>query len=182
MTAPAWRYSADVAPAHIVILGLMGAGKTTIGCALAAQLSWPLTDSDGWLQARTGRTARQLRDELGENALHRLEAEHLLAALNAPQRTVVCAAASVVEDDACQQALTRKDVAKVWLRGSVSELAARFASGPHRPAYGGDTAAFLAEQQARREHLFQACAPIEVDTTAKTPSEVLADVLERLPG
>ena len=182
VTQPARRYSANVAPAHIVILGLMGAGKTTIGSALAAQLSWPLSDSDLWLLARTGHTARQLRDELGTDELHRLEAEHLLATLASPQRTVICAAASVVEDAACQRALTRQDVAKVWLRGSIGELAARFASGPHRPAYGADSEAFLAEQQARREHLFQACAPIEIDTTAKTPEQVLADVLQRLPG
>ncbi len=182
MTPPGQRYSADVQPAHIVFLGLMGAGKTTIGSALAAHLGWPVSESDAWLEAHTGKTARELRDELGADELHRLEAEHLLSALRAPERTVICAAASVVEDEACRQALSRTDVAKVWLCGSAAVLAARFASGPHRPAYGSDTQGFLAEQQARREHLFQACAAVEVDTAAKTPGQVLEEVLRRLPG
>jgi len=165
---------------HIVILGLMGAGKTTLGQALADHLGWPLSDSDAWLEHTLGQTARQLRDTLGAETLHQFEVEHLMEALRLPQPSVVCAAASVVENEACRRALAQPDLAKIWLRGSAAALAARFTSGGHRPAYGEEPIAFLAEQQERREHLFAACQPLGVDTDGKTADEVLAEVLERL--
>src|SRR5437868_9719650 len=89
---------------HVVLLGLMGSGKTTIGRALAAHLGWSVSDSDEYIQRATGQTARQLLAAAGVDALHRLEAQHLLDALATAGPAVVCAAASVVDDEACRRA------------------------------------------------------------------------------
>ena len=69
---------------HVVLVGLMGAGKTTVGRRLAARLGWPWHDSDADIEAATGMTVRELRDRDGVDAMHDLEAAQLLQALAEP--------------------------------------------------------------------------------------------------
>ena len=61
-------------PRHIVIAGLMGAGKSTTGRALAERLGRVWRDSDAEIEAATGRTVRELRDAEGVDAMHAREA------------------------------------------------------------------------------------------------------------
>ena len=100
---------------HVVVVGLMGSGKTTVGRELASRLGWPLRDSDPEIEAATGRTVRTLRDEIGVDAMHELEAHQLLDALAAPGPAVVSPAASVIDVAACRSALQAPGVAIVFL-------------------------------------------------------------------
>ena len=104
-TKPAWR--------HILLVGLMGAGKTTIGRELAGRLGRPFLDSDAQLAALGGRTAREIAAADGIERLHELEATALLAALDEPVPSVIAAAASVIEDPASRAALVAPDLAVV---------------------------------------------------------------------
>lgn len=167
-------------PSHVVILGLMGAGKTTLGRALSQRLGWPLNDSDQQIERATGRTVRQLKDELGVDEMHELESAQLLAALDEQDPSVIDAAASVVDDPRCRRALRRRGVVAIWLRGSAETLAARFGSSSHRPAYGRDPIVFLRAQIARRGPLFAAIRPRIVEIDGKAPAQVLAEVLGHL--
>lgn len=164
----------------IVLLGLMGAGKTTIGRLLAERLGWPLDDSDPSIQAREGRTVRELRDEIGVDAMHALEARHLIEALAAPRPRVVTPAAFVIEVPACRAALGDDGVAAIWLRATPATLAARFWAQPHRPAYGEDPATFLAAQAARRDPWFQEVATLVLDVDHLTPEAVVAAIVGSL--
>jgi len=156
----------------IVLLGLMGAGKTTVGRLVADHLDWPLDDSDRSIQAREGRTVRELRDEIGVDAMHALEAGHLLDALAATRPRVITPAAFVIEVPECRAAMAAGDTAVVWLRATAATLAARFWAQPHRPAYGEDPATFLAAQGARRDPWFSAVATLVVDVDDLAPDAV----------
>ena len=147
---------------HVILLGLMGAGKTTVGSALAVRLGVPLRDSDTDLLASTGETARQLRDSRGVDALHALESEHLLGSMAVPDGAVICAAAAVADDPRCVELLRRTQDIVVWLEVPPEVLAARFAREPHRPAYGAETVAFLTAQAARREPVYRSVADVVV--------------------
>jgi shikimate kinase len=59
-------------PRHWVLIGLMGAGKTTVGELLASRSGRRFFDNDAQLSAITGRTARQVQAEQGREALHEL--------------------------------------------------------------------------------------------------------------
>jgi shikimate kinase len=162
---------------HIVVLGLMGAGKTAVGQVLARRLGWHLSDSDEEIRARTGKTVRELRAEKGVDAMHRLEYEHLLTALEVDQTTIVCGAASVVEDAGCRAAMTQPGVVTVLLEATPATLAKRFLSGGHRPAYGDDPETFLSEQQVLREPLFRAVCQILIDVDQMSVEAVAAAIL-----
>jgi shikimate kinase len=174
------RHASERRVRHVVLVGLMGAGKTTVGRRLAAGLGWPLHDSDADIEAATGLTVRELRDRDGVDAMHDLEAAQLLHALAEPGQSVISAAASVVDAEPCRVALMDPGVAVVWLRGSPAVLAARFASGVHRPAYGTSPEAFLAQQAERREPAIRALDPIVVDIDEIGPDDAAAQAIEAL--
>jgi shikimate kinase len=165
---------------HVVVMGLMGSGKTTVGRELAARLGWPLRDSDPEIEAATGRTVRELRDEIGVEAMHAIEARQLLDALAAPGPVVTCPAASVVDVDACLEALRGPGIAVVFLTAEPAVAAARFGSGEHRPWYGSDPEEFLARQAAARYVRFRSLDPIELATDDRSPSDLAEAALAEL--
>jgi shikimate kinase len=165
---------------HVVLLGLMGAGKTTIGRRLAALLGWPLRDSDADLQAATGRTARELDADLGTVELHRLEARHLIDALAAPVPSVIATAASTIDDTSARAALGGDGLLLVLLRSDPATLARRTPGGGHRRTLGPDPVAGLAAQAERRYPRFEALAPMIVDVDKQTPGRVSATIAARL--
>jgi len=120
----------------VVVLGLMGAGKSSLGRALAARWSRPLSDSDAHIEHEHGRRAAEIARADGAGALHDLEAAHLRTALAGRPAAVVSAAASVVDRSDCLRALG--DAFVVWLDLPPHVLARRFATGAHRPRYGPD--------------------------------------------
>jgi shikimate kinase len=170
-----------MAARHIVITGLMAAGKSSVGRRLAGRLGREWRDSDVDIEAATAMTVRTLRDREGVDAMHARESAQLLDALAATEPSVISAAASVIDDPACRSALGAPGVAVVWLRAHPEILAARFASADdHRPAYGDSITAFLAEQAARREPYLTDVGALVIDVDHVTADEVVEQVMKAL--
>jgi shikimate kinase len=155
----------------------MGTGKTAIGTQLASSLRVHLDDNDGRLAAASGLTPRELRNRDGVRVLHSLEAEHLLGALRSPVPGVVSAAASVVENSSCRDALCDREICAIWLRAEPSTLAARFHREAHRPIYSDDLQGFFESQLAARGPFFQQVSDVVIDTDGLTVPEVVELVL-----
>jgi shikimate kinase len=166
---------------HIVLVGLMGSGKTTVGTLVAGRLGWPLRDSDADIAAREGCTVREIRDALGTRAIHDLETAHLRDALADPEPSVVCAAASTIEDPGCRDALQAPSALVIWLTVTPATGAARFDNQVHRPRYGADPETFLERQAADRGRLFRSVSAAELATDLRSPAE-LADLVLELAG
>jgi shikimate kinase len=163
---------------HVALVGLMGVGKTTVGLLLAGSLGWPLADSDGEIEARERASVREIQRLRGAPALHALEAAVLLEQLDDPGPSVVCAAASTIDDERCRRALRRTDVRAVWLSATLETMVARYDCDPHRPRYPEGTRAALAAQLAARAGLYASVAAMTVESDALAPA-ALAGAIER---
>src|SRR5580700_5145601 len=87
---------------HVLLLGAMGSGKTTVGRLLATSLGRPFVDSDLELHKR-GLDAKALLVASGRDALHDVESEVVQQAVASPVPAVIAAAASVIDDDATRK-------------------------------------------------------------------------------
>lgn len=153
----------------------MGAGKSTVGRELARRLDTSFLDNDEYLHRHTGRTAAEVAATAGADALHRAEADGLLAALDRGDAGVVAAAASVVDDDGVRARLHADDVTVVWLRAHPSTLRRRALSGTHRPFVHTDPAASTRLDTARRPR-FTALGDVVVDVDDRTPEQIVDEV------
>jgi shikimate kinase len=167
---------------HVVVVGMMGVGKTTVGQLLARQLGRPFVDNDERIAETTGATPAELADEEGIDAVHQLEAAVLIDALDEAAPSIVAAAASVVTDPDARARLRRDDVTVVWLRGRPATLAARVKSGDHRPLLADDPAPVLARLDAERTPLYEGVADVTVDVDGRTPRQITGEIVPRIAG
>ena len=154
---------------HIVIVGAMGSGKTTLARKLARALGRQFFDSDRSIRERTGRVGREVAETEGVETLHRLESEVLHETLAGSTPGVVAAAASAIEDPAVREAL--EDTYCIWVTADPEILAERSAQGDHRRPVGG------AERLQRRIPLFEQAADLVVDTGVLSADESVERVL-----
>jgi shikimate kinase len=165
---------------HVVLIGPMGAGKTTIGRLVAKALKRRFVDNDVALEQRTGRTAAQIAASDGVDALHGQEAAEMLAALADPTGRVIAAAASVILDESVRGRLAELGWV-VWLTAGQATLAARMPSSDDRPTLDADVLRLVARQSSERDPLFRRVAALEIVTDEVTPAEAVAQILEHLP-
>jgi shikimate kinase len=153
----------EIGHRHIVLIGMMGSGKTTCGRALARRLGWGFWDNDEALLEATGATAAELQRERGQAVLHAIEHRLLRLALQDRAETVVAAAGSVV----LRPALLDSELT-VWLRITPEQEAQNIArSGQtHRPL-PADAIAVLQRLSEERLPAYERLADITVDVASE---------------
>jgi shikimate kinase len=162
---------------HLVLVGMMGVGKSTVGRIVAAELGRPLFDSDEMIEERTGRTVREIWMTDGEAAFRALETETLLDALAAPEPSVIAAAGGVVLSTRNREALCGADAHVVWLLADVEVLVDRVRNGSHRPLLDDDPEATLRRMHLERAALYQEVADAIVSVDSRSAGDVSKAVL-----
>lgn len=161
---------------RLLLVGMMGAGKSTVGHLLADRLECPYYDSDAQVESTTGRTVPEIFAEDGEAAFRRAESAALRQALAGDGSVVVSVAGGAVVDPA-NRALLRRSGRVVWLRARPATLAARVGDGAGRPLLAGDPATVLARLEAERRPLYAEVADDVVDVDELAPAAVADRVL-----
>jgi shikimate kinase len=156
---------------HIVLAGLMGAGKTSVGLRLARLVGRPFVDSDMIVALDQGRTPVELEHDTDTETLHDAELAALRRVVADRDPVVYAAAASVMDADAAD---ALADAWVVWLDGPPEVLADRLVGDHPRPALGDDPASTLRAQAAQRRARGRALADLCVDVTAGDPATLAA--------
>jgi shikimate kinase len=166
----------------VVLIGMPGAGKTTIGRRLAATLGVPFADSDDLVEAATGHAVRQVFEQSGEPAFRRAEAEAIAGALRTFDG-VLALGGGAVTTESVRESLAAAGVPVVWLNAPLGSLTSRVGDGRTRPLLAGDPRGptrRLAELARNRAPLYRDMASLTVDTAGRTPGQVAAFIAAQL--
>ena len=155
----------------IVLVGLMGAGKTNIGRRLATRLNLPFFDSDNEIEAAAGETIEEIFRHRGE-AVFRDGERRVIARLLSQPTHVLATGGGAFMDPTTRVQIAHRGVS-VWLRADLDVLVARVARRSNRPLLqAADPRAVLADLIERRYPVY-AEADIVIDS-GESPPELTA--------
>lgn len=175
----------DATPPHddgvdrVLLLGMMGSGKSSIGEALSQRTGWPFVDNDALVERATGHTARELLARRGEEAMRAAESAALETALGLPTPIIAATAAGTILDPDSRRRLDEGGYV-VWLHAPPDVLAERAAGSRHRPWLEQDPVAWFRAAERERAPLYESVADLTVDTSAETPEEAAARIVEAI--
>ena len=164
---------------NIFLVGMMGAGKTTLGRALAQRLGLEFVDTDRMLVDRTGVPVATIFEFEGEAGFRRRECA-LIAELVTRDGLVVATGGGVVLSDENRR-LMREHGTVVYLRARLESLWQRTRHDTARPLLATpDPRATLADLLGKRDPLYREAAHIVVDTGAQSASSLVSKVVAAL--
>ena len=181
-SASASGWKSAVVAGNIFLVGLMGAGKTTVGKALAKRLNKRFVDSDHEIEARTGATIPLIFEIEGEASFRRREAE-VIRDLTAQDDIVLATGGGAVLDPT-NRALLKERGTVIYLRASVGNLLQRTSHDRNRPLLQkGDPRKTLEELTRVRGPLYNEVADFIVDTGRPNVQFLMQSILSQLdPG
>jgi len=160
-----------------VLIGPPGAGKSTVGPLLAADLGVGFTDTDAEVEATAGKPVSDIFVEDGEPAFRALESAAVARAL-AEARGVVAVGGGAVLDPRTQEMLAGHRV--VYLETGFAVAAKRVGLGQARPLLIGNPRATLKILLDQRVPVYRRLATITVHTDDSEPAEIAAEIAARL--
>jgi shikimate kinase len=178
MMADAHHYAATSRP--IVLIGLMGVGKTTVGRRLAARLGLLFVDADHEIELAAGLSVSEIFDRFGE-AHFRDGERRVIARLIDGTAKVIATGGGAFMNEATRALILDKATA-VWLDADIDTLAARVSRRDDRPLLRGkDARVVLGELAAVRNPVY-ALAPIHIRSQAHPHDSTVDAIVGKLIG
>jgi shikimate kinase len=153
---------------RVLLIGMMGAGKTTVGTALSTLLGWPYYDNDLLLARAVGKDTRQVLVEDGVAALRRAESAALGVALDSAGPLIAGVAGGIVTQPMDLERLSRSGAFVVWLRVDIAALAKRV-TGTDRPWLSPAPELAIRRLYGGRDSLYAAASSLVLDGQDTTP-------------
>lgn len=169
-SAPAMVHHAP----RVVLVGMPGSGKSTIGRRVASALNLPIVDSDVLIERAKGKPCGEVYAEFGEEAFRELEVEYVARAL--ATGGVVSLGGGAVVTEKVRQLLRRHTV--VWIDVSAEEGIRRTTDDASRPVLDADDREQrYRDLMAQRESLYREVSTFRVRTDERPPQRVVAEIL-----
>ncbi len=166
-------------PRSIILVGPMGAGKSTIGKLLASILSLPFVDSDRVIEERTGADIPWIFDVEGEEGFRLRESSVLEDILNGPSVVLATGGGAVIKEEN-QKIMSAKGTV-FYLMASVEQLLERTSKDKKRPLLQVDNPEEkIKELIAARDQMYQSVADFIVKTDRRSPRSVAQEIAGHL--
>lgn len=168
-----------VAATSIVIIGLMGAGKTTVGRRLSQRLGWPVIDTDQEIERRCGASVPVIFELEGEEGFRRREAKVIEEVMAHPGRVVTTGGGAPMAP--ANQAVLRRGFV-VYLDADPRQLWQRLKSDHSRPllTQSSDPKATLEHLHRERDPVYRSLADLVVCSTRGSLGQVLSQIEKAL--
>ena len=162
----------------IVLMGFMGAGKTTIGKKLAKALECEFIDTDEWIEKEKGRKISDIFAEDGEAVFRDMETD-LLKRLQGSEEKFVLSIGGGMPVREENRALLRNLGIVIYLKTSKEEITRRVSGNKNHPLLqGGDLEEKVTNLMNAREQIYVETAHVEVITDEKNPLEVIEEIIK----
>lgn len=158
----------------IVLVGFMGAGKTTIGRLLAERLDVPFVDVDTMIERREHRLIREIFAQSGEEEFRRIEHDTVVETLNGSD-AVVALGGGAVEHPATRLALD--SVLVVYLEVDFDEAVLRIGRDTYRPMMSNPN---IKEIYNRRLPLYRSVSNLTIRTSGRLPEPIVTEIVSGL--
>ena len=164
----------------IALIGLRGAGKSTLGAKLAEALKLPFVELDREVEKEAGAALGEVFAMYGQEAFRRFERRALERVLSGHERAVIAAGGGLVTDPGTYKMLLERCVC-VWLKASPDEHMARvIAQGDMRPFRGRSAALDEIKKLLEDRNRLYSRADATIDTSGKTLKQTLSELRNAL--
>lgn len=165
---------------HIILIGFMGAGKTTVGRWLQRKTSWPLLDTDQLIEKEAGMTISQIFETQGEEEFRRLETETIRSLICREEDWILSAGGGMPLKEENRQ-LLRQAGAVVYLKVCAGTVLRRLKGDTTRPLLAGGDRKKKAEALLNlRGPVYESAAHITVETDDRRPEDIAEQILSSL--
>ncbi|HEY1719781.1 MAG TPA: shikimate kinase [Magnetospirillaceae bacterium] len=162
----------------IVLIGLMGAGKSSVGRKLAAEIGRPFVDADAEIEAAAGCSINEIFERLGEPAFREGERRVIARLLDGPLAVIASGGGAFIEPET--RALIIAKSISVWLRADLEVLVKRTAGRTHRPILNAGEPREVLRKLLERRYPVYAEADMTVDTFDQPTDSTVEQVLSAL--
>lgn len=163
----------------IVLVGLMGVGKSTVGKRLAARLGMPFVDADHAIEDAAGLSIPEIFDRFGEAHFRDGERRVIARLVEGPPKVIATGGGAFMNDET--RALILGKALAIWIDADIDTLVERVRRRDNRPLLRGRNPREVLTELAAIRNPVYAQAPIKV-TSRQAPHEVTVDaILEALP-
>ena len=162
---------------RIVLMGFMGAGKSTIGRKLAEVCSCEFIDTDEWIEKEQKRKISEIFQEDGEKAFRDMETELLKNLQDSKEEFILSIGGGMPVREENRE-LLRNLGRVVYLKTSKEEIIRRVSGDVNRPLLqGGALEERVSALMGAREHIYQETAHREILTDGKTPMDLVEEIV-----
>lgn len=162
----------------IVLVGLMGVGKTTVGRRLAQRLDLPFVDADAEIETAAGMTITEIFERFGEAHFRDGERRVIARLIDGAPKVIATGGGAFINDET--RALILDQATAVWLDADPTILAERVAKRDHRPLLRGKDPLTVLTDLAKVRNPYYALAPIHIASRPVPHDVTVAAILEQL--
>jgi shikimate kinase len=166
-------------PRHtLVLVGLMGAGKSSVGRRLAARLNLPFVDADHEIEAAAGMSIAEIFERHGEPAFRDGERRVIARLLDNPMHVLATGGGAFMDERT--RGLIRERATSIWLRAELDELVRRVSRRTDRPLLRGADPRVVLERLMAERYPVYALADVTVASSAGSADETVEHIIQQL--